>query len=170
MRAYRTVLFGALLGLATMPATATVYLFHADLDGLQEVPPNASPGFGSVDLTLNDATGDVTVTSGSFNGLLGSTTASHVHGLANPGTNAGVLFPLTITLGATSGTISGGGVLTAPNIAGMIAEQTYINVHTQLFSGGEIRGQVRLVPEPGSLLLLGFGAVIALRRRSAGTS
>jgi len=40
-------------------------------------------------------------------------------------------------------------------IAGIENRETYLNIHTTLFPGGEIRGI--LVPEPATLLLLGTG-------------
>ncbi len=48
--------------------------FEANLDGLQENPPNASPGYGLADLLLDDATGVVTFNgggSGTYSGILG---------------------------------------------------------------------------------------------------
>ena len=35
----------------------------------------------------------------------------------------------------------------------------YINIHTTAFPGGEIRGQVRVVPEPSSLALATLSCV-----------
>ena len=42
----------------------------------------------------------------------------------------------------------------------------YINIHSTFRPGGEIRGQV-LVPEPGTLLLLGAGLAWITGRRTA---
>jgi hypothetical protein len=43
-------------------------------------------------------------------------------------------------------------------IAGILGGQTYFNIHTGTFPGGEIRGQLAPVPLPGSLVL--FGSVL----------
>jgi hypothetical protein len=152
----------------TSTARANVWLLEASLDGLQETPPNASPAFGFFAGTLDDVSGAFTVTTGTYQDLLGGSTGVHLHGLAPPGTPAGIILGLTLdTPGAATGTFSGGGVLTAPQITGLLGGNTYINIHSQVFPGGEIRGQVMTVPEPGSIIMLATGAiaVIALARR-----
>lgn len=164
-------LFAVFMLASTNAATANVWLLEAFLDGLQEVGPNASPGTGQFNGTLDDVTGDFTVTSGAYQGLVAGTQAVHLHGLAPVGVNAAVIIGLTLDApGSTTGTFSGAGVLTAPQIAGLLAGNTYINIHTTAFPGGEIRGQVAVVPEPGSIILLASGAIavaaLARRRRN----
>jgi len=46
-----------------------------------------------------------------------------------------------------------------PNI---LAGRSYLNFHTTQFPGGEIRGQITVVPEPSTLALLGTVAAGAL--------
>ena len=48
---------------------------------------------------------------------------------------------------------------TAPQMADLQNGLYYVNVHTSLFPGGEIRGQLGLVPEPGTIVLIGTGAL-----------
>jgi hypothetical protein len=159
--------------LAATNAVAATHTFSANLTGAQEVPPTGSPATGQCTVTLDDVTGAVTV-SGTFAGLSTPASAAHIHGLAGPGVPAGVLIPLTVP-SATSGSITGGGTLTGANIAGMIAGQTYVNVHSTMFSGGEIRGQILAsapATNPWSLVILSAslalaGGILLVRRRAA---
>ena len=153
---------GALL-LTAGAAQGAIITYNFSLDGLQEVPPVATPATGSATVVLNDVTGAVTV-SGTYTDLIGTVTASHIHAPAAPGVNAGVILALTVAPpGGTSGTITGAGTLSPANVANMLAGLTYINVHSSFRPGGEIRGQV--LPEPASLVMLGLLALPMLRRR-----
>jgi hypothetical protein len=90
--------------------------------------------------------------------------ASHIHGFADTNTNAGVLSVLTNTGGQT-GSLSGSGTFTSTQIAQFSQNLGYVNVHSQQFAGGEIRGQLILVPGPGAAAGLALGGLVAIRRR-----
>ena len=161
------VAFAVALCLA-LPAQATVWTFNnIPIDGLQEVPPVATPGTGTGMATLNDVSGAMSV-SGSFSSLIAPATNSHIHCCAPPGTAAGVLFGLTFTP-STSGTISGNAVLSAANVQNVLNGLTYINIHSSFRPGGEIRGQLlNPIPEPTTAIMLATvaGGLFLLRRRS----
>ncbi|MCC6682505.1 MAG: CHRD domain-containing protein [Phycisphaeraceae bacterium] len=148
-----------LSALLATQAQAVVHNVNVFLDGLQEVPPVATPATGTATVLFDDVTGDMTVT-GSFSDLIGTANNAHVHGYSGPGVNSAALIPLTFTA-ATSGTFSGNGVV---DIANTLAGLTYINVHSTFRPGGEIRGQI-IIPEPASAGLLGACAGAALLRR-----
>jgi hypothetical protein len=139
---------------AVSPARAAIIYLEAYLDGLQEVPPNASPATGYASVQLDTATSKLSWNV-AYSGLLASRTAAHFH--VGP---VGVSGPVTIGIAGTGGTadtIIGSATLTATQISQVLAHQWYINVHSTLYPGGEIRGQV--VPEPSSAVLAALGLV-----------
>ncbi|MDP1662799.1 MAG: CHRD domain-containing protein [Phycisphaerales bacterium] len=127
------------------------------LDGLSEVPPNASPATGFAILNYNAGTNifdwDI-----QWSGLVGTYTASHFH-IAPAGTNG----PVSIGF-AQTGTNAAVGSATpsAAFVSALMANNVYINIHTNTFPGGEIRGQV---PTPGAAALFAVAGAAALRRR-----
>ncbi|HEY8226914.1 MAG TPA: CHRD domain-containing protein [Pyrinomonadaceae bacterium] len=167
-------------------ARADQLVFTTTLTGSQEVPPTGSPGIGSALVTVDTVTNLLTVNV-SFAGLVSPTIASHIHCCAGLGVNAMVAtavptfpgFPLGVTTGtylqtfdltlastynpafitAHGGTVAGA---QAAFIAGLTSGQTYLNIHTSQFPGGEIRGQLQAVPEPTTLVLLSMGVIGAL--------
>lgn len=151
----------AVLVFPTTAAVAAVYNFQSSLDPVQAGVAGTGGGFAT--LTLDDVSGLVTVTSGSFSNLSGTTTVAHIHGLSGPGVGSSPILTLNIPLGVTAGSIAGSGNFSPANVAGMLNGLTYINIHTSTFGGGEIRGQNLLVPEPGVLALLGLGGLILSR-------
>jgi hypothetical protein len=140
--------------------------FQALLSGANEVPPNGSPASGFGTVVLNAGQTQITVDE-SWSGLTAPATASHIHGPGAPGVNAGVIFGFTGVPSATAGAIPEQVFsITPAQVADLFNGLDYMNVHTATFPGGEIRGQLMLVPEPGVLALLGLGAAgIAWRLR-----
>jgi hypothetical protein len=167
--------------------------YVAQLSGSNESPPNASAASGTALVTLDLDVITMRVQA-SFTGLSGGATAAQVRGLTTTpltGT-AGVLslnptlpgFPLGATSGSYDQTIdltqasgytpefitaSGGMVSDALNalIFGMADGQTYFEIDSSAFPGGEIRGFLTPVPEPASacLLVAATGAAALLKRR-----
>ena len=159
----RDMLAAATALLIAGSASADDFLFQALMDGLQEVPPNDSPGTGTVDLVYDDVTMMLSITFGNYMDLEGTATAAHVH-IAPIGVNGPVIIPLDHT-GGMAGTLTGSGVLTDDQEAALFADGLYINVHSDLFPGGEIRGQLFLIPAPGALAILGIAGLITTTRR-----
>lgn len=154
-----SLLAAALMTVALAPALD----FFGTMDGLQEVPPNASQGIGSFTGTLSGL--NITIT-GTFSGLTAPVTAAHIHGPAMPGVNGPVIMALTID-NATSGSFSGNGTFTAQQAMDLAAGLHYVNIHNAAFPGGEIRGQIQVVPEPATMAVMGLGAAALIRRRRA---
>lgn len=165
-----------IFGLAVFVSTASAqWTFQATLSGLGENPVNASPATGFGTVILNAAQTQITVDE-SWSGLTAPATASHIHGPGGVGTNAAVLFPFSGVPAATSGSIPEQTfAITAQQVSYLFSGFLYMNVHTSTFPGGEIRGQLLLVPEPTTAALLGLGlaggmAIRAYRKRRGQTS
>jgi hypothetical protein len=164
-------------------AEADTITYVATLTGPNQNPPNASPGTGYAEVLIDTVAHTMEIDA-SFDGLVGNTTAAHIHCCTVPPGNVGVAtqtpsflgFPLGVTAGTYSQvfdltlassynptfvTNHGGTVSTAEAalLAGLASGSAYFNIHTTVFPGGEIRGFLT-VPDPGSsLLLLGIGLV-----------
>lgn len=133
----------ALTAVCLAMPSAQAITFNVALDTAQEVPTPNVTGFspsGTATVNVTIANGNFTV-NGSYSGMTSNVSGSHLHGLAGPGATAGVIQGLANT-GGTSGTFSGGGTLSAANLAGLLDGNTYLNVHTANNGPGEIRGQV----------------------------
>jgi hypothetical protein len=129
--------------------------------GDNEVPANTSQAQAQANFKLSD---DGQSLSYKVNvGNIENVTMAHIH-LAPAGSNGGIvawLYPNTPPLQPTlipgrSGGTLGEGTITAANLTGPLAGQplsalidainagnTYVNVHTSLLPGGEVRGQIR---------------------------
>ncbi len=149
------------------------------------------------DIAISGSFADlVSMTSG---GVPSGTVAAHIHCCVGPTANAGVAsqvpslpgFPLGVRSGSFDTgpfdlnsasfynpafvTSSGGTVPQARTrlVNGLNAGQAYFNIHSNAFPGGEIRGQLALVPEPATwaMMIAGFGlagaAIRRQRRRAA---
>jgi hypothetical protein len=181
--------------LASSVSRGSIMTFDASLNGPSESPPNSSPGTGTAVVNF-DTTANTMHVHVVFSGLQGATTASHIHSpTPSPGTlTAGVAtttptfagFPLGVTSGTYDNTLdmtmassynpafvsANGGTpasAEAALLAGMQAGEAYLNIHTTVDPGGEIRGFLNVVPEPSSLAMvaagvLGCGVFPAFRR------
>lgn len=166
----KTLLIAALASLTMASAQATIFSFSLDLNGLNEVPTNPSPGIGIGTATWDSETSLLTM-AGTFTGLMAPASAAHIHPGA-AGANGPVLVGITFSSGSTSGTFSysGTAVDTVAEIDALFAGGLYVNIHTLEFPGGEIRGQLTPVPEPETYAviagagLVGLGVFRRLRR------
>ncbi|CAN5686841.1 CHRD domain-containing protein [soil metagenome] len=155
---------------------AAVVALDATLLGSSERPnPNASPAQGLANITVDTLTGAFTMNMG-FANLLGTVTMSHFHSgsasVSGPvffnldGMNANPALNPT-SGGVTLGVSAFGGIITGnfplAQLENLLTGNVYINVHSTVFGGGEIRGQ--LIPTPGAMGLLGAAGLLAARRR-----
>lgn len=137
----------------------------ATLQSENEVPTISSPARGKFEAEVNE---DSVEDQLSFEGLQGVVTQSHIH-IAQPNVNGGIMVWLCNTTtnlgpasftgpacpaapgGTVTGTIEAKDVLAvtaqgiaagefAEFVAALKKELAYVNVHSSLFGGGEIRG------------------------------
>lgn len=156
-------LVGSAAASAQVGGTAT-----ARLRGFDEVPALSTPGGGRFTATIADDGSSIDYHLNYFN-LEGHVLQSHIH-FAQRGVSGGITIFLCSNLGngpvgtqacpqspgEIEGTIHAGDVLSNNQGIGagelfsvlraMRAGITYVNVHTDLFPGGEIRGQLSFTP------------------------
>lgn len=142
-------------GLMATPADAQTVTLTATLSGDQEVPPVQTGSFGTAEVTIDLAAKTITYKVDVYNFPSGLT-AAHIH-ISPKGISGPVILPL-VTTPNISNEFTLSGTLTAANfgtsaanlgvrsfddaIQSMVGGQSYVNVHSVVYPGGEIRGQL----------------------------
>ena len=179
---------------ATLALPVDAAIFSATLSGDQEVPPVSSVATGSASLILNEPQNRLEI-SIQFTGLdLDGTqtpetdddvTVAHIH-RAPAGANGPVVFGFIgpnndenddLVIDPVAGKIFSGWDLNEGNdttlaaeLSNLFNEGLYVNIHSMEFPGGEIRGQIAVIPIPAAfplfavaLAALGLGSWRARR-------
>lgn len=146
------------LGGSVATASAQVYTLTAALAGNEENPGINTGAFGSATVTVNMSARTVTYQVEVFN-LPSGVTASHIH-VGAVGTNGPVIVNFAPPVNASndfgfSGTVPDSQFLLRPDqgirsaddiFQAILGGNTYVNVHSQVNAGGEVRGRLTLKP------------------------
>lgn len=162
---YLSTIIGGLTLTALVSTPAFAQTRKGNLEGFQEVTPISTTGNGNCKAKISKDKSSVEVEL-NYNDLEGSISQAHIH-FGQPGVNGGIALFLCTNLGnGPSGTPecpATGPVtrtLVAADVVGPAAQgiaagelnevidaildrTTYCNVHTSLWAGGEIRGQLK---------------------------
>lgn len=193
----RSLLVMSFVVWSAVTAQAGLVQFGATLLGVNENPAVVTPGKGTALVTYDSAAHTLLVEA-TFSDLIGQTTVAHIHCCADAPNNVGVAtypgtfpgFPAGVQAGSYIGLIDltqaasftagfltnfGGGTVAGAEAAlvqGLYDGKAYFNIHTSFRPGGEIRGFLTPVPEPGSYTLgcLTLAAAFAGYRRRRHTA
>lgn len=144
------------VALASTAAAQTTYI--GVLTGATEVPPVATAATGNATVVLNAAQTQLLVTV-QFQNLTGTYTASHIHGPIPAGQNAGVKWGFVgvpagwvLAPDLKSGTLTNFLVtgITPTDVANLNSGNFYVNIHSTVFPGGELRAQLGSAPVPAA--------------------
>jgi len=164
----RTALFAAALAagsLLVLPNAALAETLHVELTSYEEVPALSSAASGGFRAFIDDAGGTIRYEL-TYSGLEGDVRMSHIH-LGQAGVNGGIsiwlcqtaafvdptgLAPTCVQSGTVTGLLTQANVIgpagqgIAPSefaeiVAAIRAGIAYVNVHSSVYPGGEIRGQ-----------------------------
>lgn len=146
-----SLLTAAMLALPAS-AWADIYAYVAlPLTATQETTAPTSSGYGSVTALYDTATKTLVYSIVYQLNPEATATAAHFHGPAALGSNAGVAIGLPTQPTGNAGKLTGSVMLTAAQETDLLAGNWYLNIHSSLASGGELRGQ--LLENSGTLAL-----------------
>lgn len=148
----------AATGALALPTSAEEMNLMAELTGEAQVPPVETEAMGMADVTVDTEAMTVTWTL-AYEGLSGEPVAAHFHGPATPEETAPPTVDLTVDMegmegeaaaSATATTeeevpqdiVMGSSEITEEQLTQLQDGLWYINIHTEMHPGGEIRGQV----------------------------
>ncbi len=129
-----TATFAACTMLA-LPAFAEELKFMADLSPEAVVPPTESAATGDADVTVDTEAKTVSWVV-NVQDLTGDPTAAHMHGPAGKDENAAPVIDMSGSL------MEGSADITDEQIAELKDGMYYVNIHTEEYPNGEIRGQL----------------------------
>ena len=146
----------AVLGLGAHTASAQTYTLTATLTGAGENPAINTGAFGSATVTVDMAARTVSYRVDVYN-LPSGVTASHIH-VGAVGTNGPVVVNFAPPVPASndfgfSGTVRETEFVLRPDqgirsvddmFQAILGENSYVNVHSAVNGGGEVRGQLLL--------------------------
>lgn len=179
-------------GALASPTQATILTWTAELSGDQEIPANTATATGSGSVQFDTVSNELSLFL-EWQGLTGEGIQAHIHCcVVSPPGNVGIAIDLWLPsdpprpasgvysasydldivnpFRASFVTSNGGTVASALQalIDAMNAGEgrAYYNIHTEMFPGGEIRGNLAVpVPATMSLLIGGVGFLLVRRRR-----
>jgi hypothetical protein len=109
--------------------------FECTIDGAQNVPPNPVSATGTGSFVLNDAQTELTYTI-EFSGLTSPEIAAHLH-------NAGFHSNGPVVHGLPLGSPKAGvWSITPSQVTELFAGRIYVNIHSEIYTLGEIRGNL----------------------------
>ncbi|MCH8978776.1 MAG: CHRD domain-containing protein [Armatimonadetes bacterium] len=158
------IVAGAIFALASV-SSAGIWIFDDPLNEALVVPPTGVAATGNASGTFDDVTNLLNITV-LASGFVSPRTSAHVHGPATPQQNNSVQLIL--------GVAGDGGdynnpfrlhTLSSIQANDFLAGLYYVDIHTEDNPAGAIRAQLNPVPEPASMIALGIGTLVLLRRR-----
>ncbi|RKF14662.1 CHRD domain-containing protein [Roseovarius spongiae] len=125
----------AACAMLALPAYAEQMNFTADLSGQNEVPANDSAATGTADVAVDTDAMTVSWTV-DVQDLSDDATAAHIHGPAGADENAAPVIDMSEAI------MEGEAEITQDQIDALKDGKYYVNVHTEKFPKGEVRGQL----------------------------